>query len=275
MSNLSKQYYPIEEDEMQALIARSKKGDQTATNELLALFQPYLNKYVSLLYYGKYDLKFYDIRRFIRLFVPDPKVGYYLMKNQINAAGRDQINEVVKGLRYMVERYGDYEDVKQTVEMTFLATVDRYEPTLNKEGKLIPFSGFIYSYFFYLLSKHVKSFLIDQLGRKTFPLIDDSDVNEESEPIAPGYKVPVEKSAEDMFAHIEIDEFWVAGDSALWPFNRLEVHERQLLKWRYVDRMKYNDIAAKITEHPNTCREHLSKIREKVKKEVMYEKSQS
>ena len=34
-------------------------------------------------------------------------------------------------------------------------------------------AGFLYSYFFYLLKKNVDIFLIDQLGRKTFPLIDD------------------------------------------------------------------------------------------------------
>lgn len=274
MSELSKQYYPISEDEMQDLIRRSKNNDSKATQELIRLFEPYLNKYVSLLYYGKYDLKFYDIRRFIHLFVPDPKVGFYLMKNRINQAGREQINEVVTGLRYMITRYGDEEDVRQTVEMTFLMSLDRYEPTI-KDDKLIPFSAFIYSYFFYLLSKHVKVFLIDQLGRKTFPLLFEDEITGDGEPISPGYKIPTEKSAEDSYADMDIDEHWVVGETALWPFSSLDVHERQLLKWRYIDKMKYNEIARKIAEHPNTCREHIAKIRLKVRSMVEEDKNLS
>lgn len=579
MSDISKEYYPISEDEMQALIVRSQAGDKRATQELLNLFEPYINKYVSLLYYGKYDLKFYDIRRFIHLFVPDKKVGYYLLRNKINESGREQVLDVINGLRYMTQRYclagetevitsegtyqirdlagknvkvltragrsngswvyanfksygvqplskitlkrnkttkiiyatpehswftqkihgyskvttnalkagdklcsvygnsptnkshkssfgiaagfvfgdgtkpkasnqsalacfygekdkeilqwfppcnrrevaggfelsgiprswkdevnleegisflygwlagylaadgsidskgsacihsaekwrlekardvcyklgiktlgitcfhrnspysGEYSplyklsfpvgalpkdffllenhrnnykdrdkstpdwkiisvepsnrveevycaevpdthsfaladniltgncselDVRQTVEMTFLMTLKRYEPT-EKDGKLIPFSAYIYSYFYYLLSKHVKIYMIDQLGRKTFPLVADEDNGGEDDSVTPGFKVPLEKSAEEVFADMEIDEYWVLGDTALWPFDMLGVHERQLLKWRYVDRMKYNQIAAKIAEHPNTCREHIARIRTKVK----------
>lgn len=264
MADISKEYYPISEDEMQALIVRSQAGDKRATQELLTLFEPYINKYVSLLYYGKYDLKFYDIRRFIHLFVPDKKVGYYLMRNKINEAGREQVLDVINGLRYMTQRYCTELDVRQTVEMTFLMTLKRYEPT-ERDGKLIPFSAYIYSYFYYLLSKHVKLYMIDQLGRKTFPLVSDEDNGGEDDSVTPGFKVPLEKSAEEVFADMEIDEYWVLGDTALWPFDMLGVHERQLLKWRYVDRMKYNEIAAKIAEHPNTCREHIARIRTKVK----------
>ena len=51
-------------------------------------------------------------------------------------------------------------------------------------------AGFLYSYFFYLLKKNVDTFLIDQLGRKTFPLIDDdADTDPESENFQTEYKM--------------------------------------------------------------------------------------
>lgn len=272
MSDISKQYYPISEEDMQVLIKQSKAGDSGSIAELLNMFEPYFNKYISLLYYGKYDLKFYDIRRFIHLFVPSKKVGRLLLRNRLDGKAREEINEVVRGIKYMTNRYCTEEDIRQTTKMTFLMCLDKYEPKLNKDGNLIPFSGFIYSYYFYLLSKQVKVYMIDQHGRKTFPLLLENEMNNDDDSLAPGYKLPTDKSAEDSFADIDIDEHWVIGDTALWPFSSLGVHERQLLKWRYIDKMKYNEIAQKIAEHPNTCREHIAKIRLKVRSMVQEDK---
>jgi DNA-binding CsgD family transcriptional regulator len=44
----------------------------------------------------------------------------------------------------------------------------------------------------------------------------------------------------------------------------LTIQERQLIKWRYVDGKRSSDISLKINEHPNTVREHLKEIREKI-----------
>ena len=49
------------------------------------------------------------------------------------------------------------------------------------------------------------------------------------------------------------------------PFDRLSVQERQLLKWRYIDNERSSEISLKVNEHPNTVREHLSKIRNKIR----------
>lgn len=161
----------------------------------------------------------------------------------------------------MAKRYGTEEDVRQTVNMTFFQCVTRYE----RKGP-IPFSAFLYSYFFYLLKKNVDTFLIDQLGRKTFPLISDDSESDDENETQPGFKAPpFEYSLEQLLATENIDEFWVVGETCYLPFSKLTVQERQLLKWRYVDGRKSSDIAQTITEHPNTVREHLSKIKLKIK----------
>jgi len=69
---------------------------------------------------------------------------------------------------------------------------------------------------------------------------------------------------EDFLSTEEIDEFWVLGETCAEPFVFLNIQERQLLKWRYVDDLRSSEISKKISEHPNTVREHLSKIRNKV-----------
>lgn len=125
--------------------------------------------------------------------------------------------------------------------------------------------GFLYSYFFYLLKKNVDTFLIDQLGRKTFPLLPDDSFDEDDPASKVGFKAdPIEYTFEQMISTDELDEMWVLGEKVIPPFDKLSVQERQLIKWRYVDGKKSSEISQKINEHPNTVREHLSKIRDKI-----------
>ena len=138
----------------------------------------------------------------------------------------------------MAKRYGDEEDIRQTVDMTFFQCIARYQRKDSEKGP-IPFSAFLYSYFFYLLKKNVDTFLIDQLGRKSFPLITDDDYEPEEGETQVGFKAPaVDVDFNNMLAVEQIDEIWVMGDTAAQPFNELSIQERQLLKWRYVDRQK-------------------------------------
>lgn len=266
MSSFKEQYYSLEEEEMQMLIADAKKGLKNSQQELLNVFHNFLTKYVSLLHHGKFNLNDYDIRRFISLFIKDPFVRFALMKNKMNNMQLKHINECMRGIHYMTKRYCDEEDIRQTVHMTFFQCITRYE----RKGP-IPFSGFLYSYFFYLLKKNVDVFLIDQLGRKTFPLLaDDATMDESDDNFVIGFKAdPVEYSLEQLLAAEKIDEFWVLGEKNMVPFDRLSVQERQLLKWRFVDGQRSSEISQKINEHPNTVREHLSKIKNKIKDAII------
>lgn len=266
MSSYKEQYYSLEEEEMQKLIASAKKGSAYDQAELLKVFSNFLTKYITLLYHSKYNLNDYDIRRFVSLFIKDPATRFSLMKNKINGTVLKNVQECMRGIHYMSRRYGDEEDIRQTVYMTFFQCINRYE----RKGP-IPFSGFLYSYFFYLLKKNVDTFLIDQLGRKTFPLLDDEATNDESdENYFVGFKAdPIEFSIEQMLAADKIDEFWILGEKCSSPFDKLSVQERQLLKWRYVDGQRSSELSQKINEHPNTIREHLSKVKEKLRELIV------
>jgi RNA polymerase sigma factor (sigma-70 family) len=270
MTSYKEQYYSLAEDEMQKLIADSKKGSQKAQAELLQVFSNFLTKYISLLYHCKFNLNDYDIRRFISLFIKDPSTRFALMKNKIKGNNLKVVNETMRGIHYMTKRYGDEEDIRQTVYMTFFQCLGRYERKDSAKGP-IPFSGFLYSYFFYLLKKNVDTFLIDQLGRKTFPLLDDEATNDESdEDYVVGFKAdPIEYSMEKLMATDKIDEFWVLGEKVEGPFDKLSIQERQLLKWRYIDGKRSSQISQIVNEHPNTVREHLSKVREKIKQTLL------
>lgn len=217
--------------------------------------------------HGKYSYSDYDIRRFISLFVKDTFVRYALMKNNLNQAGYKHVNECISGILYMVKRYCSEEDVQQTVRLTFFQCIKRYERKDSEKGP-IPFSAFLYSYFLYLLKKNVDTFLIDQLGRKSFPLLTQDDMygDGDSEDNMKGgaYVDTMEYATIDLLFASDVDEFWILGEETNPPFNKLTVQERQLLKWRFIDNKRSSEIAVKITEHPNTVREHLSKIKRKI-----------
>lgn len=264
MAAYKEQYYNLEESEMQDLIAKAKNGNLKAQQELLKVFNNFLTKYVSLLYYSRYNISDYDVRRFIGLFIKDQTTRYALMKNKFNKKALKNVNEVMSGIQYMAKRYGTEEDIRQTVNMTFFQCIKRYERRDSEKGP-IPFSGFLYSYFFYLLKKNVDTFLIDQLGRKTFPLLSDESHGEDDGTQVVGFKAePFEYTLEQIISTDVLDEMWVLGEKVIPPFDELTVQERQLIKWRYVDGKKSSEISQKINEHPNTVREHLTKIREKI-----------
>jgi len=96
MAAYKEQYYTLEEREMQALIAKAKKGNTKAQEELLKVFSNFLTKYVTMLFVGKYSYSDYDIRRFMSLFVKDTYVRFALMKNKLNQAGYKHVNECIR-----------------------------------------------------------------------------------------------------------------------------------------------------------------------------------
>ncbi len=261
MPSYKEQYYTLQEEEIQALISKAKTGSDKYQAEILNVFDNFLKKYVSLIFLGKYNLNDYDIRRFVSLFIKDPSLRFRVMKNQMNGSTARGVQEVMSGIQYMVKRYCSEEDVRQTVDMTFFQCIQRYE----RKGP-IPFSGFLYSYFFYLLKKNVDVFLIDQLGRKTFMLLgDDEELDDDNKGVI-GFKAdPVLISMEQMLSVDEINSYWVLGQNVMPPFDQLSIQERQLLKWKYVDGKKSSEISDKINEHPNTVREHIVKIRGKIR----------
>ena len=258
-------YYNIPEDELQEIIERAKLGSMKDQAELLKVFNNFVLKYTSLLFRSKYDLHDYDIRLFISLFIPDPEVRRRLRRNQINHKTYRSVNDTMRGIHYMINRYCEEDDVKQTVQMTFLHCVNKYK----RKGS-IPFSGFLYSYFYFVLKKNVDTFLIYQLGRKSFPLYTDDGVSSAftDENMSHTTVVPETDSLEDVIMgsiNVDFDEYWVLGETTMFPFDQLTVQQRQLVKWRFIDGLKASQIALKTTEHPNTCRAQIQEIRDEIK----------
>jgi hypothetical protein len=107
-------------------------------------------------------------------------------------------------------------------------------------------------------------------------LYNGSDYNDEDGNSAPIQGVNIDQidyAVTDLIFSDNVDEFWILGEDTQPPFCYLTVQERQLIKWKYVDGKKSSEIAAKITEHPNTVREHISKIKLKIKEILFSERN--
>lgn len=265
-ASVSRKYYTIPEEALQRIITKAKSGNINAQEQLFEVFDNFLKKYVALLYDKRYDLRDYDIRRYIALFATGGH-SKKIQRNQIDPVVYQHINEVMRGLNYMVQRYCTREDVEQTIKLTFTQCVSRYE----RRGE-VPFSGFLYNYFFYRLKKNTEEFLISPIGRKTFGLYTEDGVSSSNNPT---HNVDMGQVNSEVQRQIQIDEkeiytlgadiideFWVSSETASYPFTKLTINQRQLLKWRYIDGLKAPKIAEKTSEHPNTCRAQLHKIRE-------------
>lgn len=264
----SERYYSLSEVELQELIKLAQAGDDAASLRLLEVFENFLSNFYKLLFFGSYSRSSYDMRRFISLYIKDNSLRWNLMKNKLGPKGIKDVNDVVRGIYLMVQRYNTMEDVTQAVNLSFLECIKIYKPKESASGP-IPFSGFIYSYFFFVLKKRVDTFLIDQLGRKTFPLLEEADLNSEED--KPGFMPPPGPGLEAYLNMDEIDENWVAGDNVEGVFAILTPQERQLLKWRYIDGEKSSEIAARIVEHPNTSRERIGRIKAKITEYLLNE----
>ncbi len=106
---------------------------------MLKVFSNFLSKYVALIYYGRYNLADYDIRRFISLFVKNPYVRTSLMRNKLAKKDHKEVSDIMGGIVYMAKRYGAEEDIRQTIDVTFFQCINRYEKKDSAKGP-IPFS---------------------------------------------------------------------------------------------------------------------------------------
>ena len=260
--SITKRYYQLPEEEMQALVKRVQEGDPEATEQILKIFENFFMKYVSLLYYGRYDLRDYDLRQFIKLWLYQKKYIKYLNVKNMHPNTMSDIKQSINKIVFMVKRYNDIEDVIHTCQMALLSSIKRYE----RRGE-VPFSAFLYNYYFYALKKEVQVFLIDQLGRKTFPLIDSP--SESGVDNTDRLRFAMETPTVDLDAETEslsssggIDARWVEGMTTEFPFSELDEDQRQLLKWRFIDGLTLAEISQRRLQKTTDVKRELAEITE-------------
>lgn len=262
--------YNLSNAEMVELVKQFQAGSDSAGMKMLEVFENFLANFVKLLYYGTYDRSNYELKRFIGFYIPNGQLRYKFMKNQLSPPEAKAVNDVVRGLNVMVTRFCELEDVEQALKLALLSCLKIYEPRPSSQGGSVPVTNYISNYSLYIFKKVTDTQLISQLGRKTFPLIDESTTDENE--VQAGFLPPIGPDLESYLDKEEFNEAWVYGTTAKGVFATLTQAERQLIKWRYIDGERASEIAHKLLEHPNTTRERLLRLKETIKEYLLNER---
>lgn len=161
MKQQDKSYKYTEQDyiKVHELAYSYKGGNKEAGEELLNLFSAFLNRYVSLLHYGYFDLKHSSIRNFIKLFVDNATKRSAISSYKYNkGAGTSASQETVD----MIKSYFSClskEDIKQEISNIFLDMSIRYKDTKPS------FQNHIDKNFHFYVFRHFEKHTKDPLSR--------------------------------------------------------------------------------------------------------------
>lgn len=136
-----------------------KDGDKEAGEELINLFSALLNRYVSLLHYGYYDLKHSSIKNFIKLFVKSPTkrstIGSYKYNNGSGIKASQETVDTIKSYFSNLSK----EDIKQEIYNIFLVMTKKYKDTKPS------FQNHINKNFHFYVFRHFEKHTKDPLSR--------------------------------------------------------------------------------------------------------------
>jgi RNA polymerase sigma factor (sigma-70 family) len=221
-------------EEISALVAAANSGDDRAVLDLLDRFSKYLDRWEALLLRRQFNLDHLDIRSFICLYIRSPIARKKLKSRQYSGAALSEAWRVVNELNYLTTTLMDEEDLHQMVSMTFIHCLRHYKP-MEKEGVTIPFFRYFYYRFRLELKTELTKLTMDPVFSYGYELMNDEDKWQD---------LSVAEESEDLGLFDEdFSAFWVEGTEANFPFDRLQPHERQVLKWHYRDGLRRKDIA--------------------------------
>lgn len=122
-----KKYTHQDYERVHKLAYEYKDGNTEAGDKLLDSFSSFLNRYVSLLFYGYFDLKHSSTRNFIKLFVVNKKrrsaIGSFMYNEP---AGVTIALETVEKIKSLFSSYSK-EDIQQEISYVFLTMAKNYK----------------------------------------------------------------------------------------------------------------------------------------------------
>lgn len=237
-------------DHIDGLVASYQGGNQSAAEELIEIFQNYLDKFAAILIDGHADLRNRDTRNFIILFISDPNIRKNLKRARYNRVSRSSAYDVVSLLQKTCSAY-EPDDISQELILILLSLANRYA----KKGKKHNFCGYLYNVFRYDLYRRVLAMtrdpavfsLLDNIPYNDINYVNmDSDFTDQDELYI---DVPFIDEEGD-----SLDHNWVHGYTCNDAFDVLSKLERYILKLSYEDEMTDIDIGKKLSMHRHTIR---------------------
>lgn len=198
------------------LVYEYKDGSEEAGLELLNSFSVFLNKYVSLLHFGYFDLERSSIRNFIKLFVDNPVKRSAITSYKHNqGAGQCTAQDVVDKIKTYFSCLSK-EDIQQDVSSIFLLMASKYKDTKPS------FQNHIEKNFHFYAFRHFEKLTRDPLSRGDC-VKDEKRVSARNQDKAIGLPlklsvleqvndVQMEKDFEDLELKISVDQSMLNSD---------------------------------------------------------------
>lgn len=280
MEQQSKIYKYTEQDyiKVHELAYSYKEGNKEACEELLNLFSAFLNRYVSLLHYGYFDLKHTSIRNFIKLFVDNSTKRSAISSYKYNkSAGLKASQDTVDMIKSYFSSLSK-EDIKQEISNIFLDMSMKYKDTKPS------FQNHIDKNFHFYVFRHFEKHTKNPLSRGGCDIYLSHNIRDhvfETDMINKELEISIEQSInnsimptlktssktisilEDSFLDIN----WINGITCSEVFETLTPFERKILVMWYIDKKTDSQIA----EEFGLCRGTINSKRAKAKDKLEVE----
>lgn len=231
------QYEPTEEQkqsyrQVEEWIVQYQGGDKSISEILINNFEGYLVRYYQILCHGNIDDRDYRSREFIACFIGSPRRRSTLFAP--TAIAKTDLDSTSKLLKTQLSSY-DTEEIWNTIVMSFLELAMNHEANLDAPC----FHNYVVKMYHNVLAKNVQDMAKDPLVySSSVRFVDNLQIGED------GSEIWITENVPD--THEEIEEIneidWIFGQQKLGIFQYLSSLERQVIIWRYVDKINLKAI---------------------------------
>ena len=214
-----------------------------ASDKLVELFMPYLTKFSRIIIEGRVDLESISTRTFIGMFLKSPSRKYINMPKKSFTS----VVYITDAVRYMKEKFAqryEREEINNILVVCLLTIAKRYKQIdINKPM----FHTYLIRSFPYDLYNLLIKSISDTTDRVEDPLIYDRvydnylETSKYDEYNLSTYNPNLNKLRKNYTNECIIDDDWVLGIN-VDIFDFCSVFERQLLKYKYIDKINDDDL---------------------------------
>jgi RNA polymerase sigma factor (sigma-70 family) len=289
----NKQYevdYSKDYQRVHDLVYEYKNGSMDAADKLLESFAKFLSNYAVLIKYGKYNLNYYSVRSFIKLFVENPKDRKLLNSHFYNQyAGKNVVFSTINTIMNIFHESSS-EDIKQDLKIIFFNMCQKYKDVRPS------FHTYIDKNFHYYAYRYWEKTIRDPIGRgssvsistpiKSIKFVEDTnltfadiledvqskvendytlnkitvyyDIKTSSVPVAYG------EENHDTYNNTFLNTNWINGITCSTAFKILTPLERKIIKLWYIDNLTDKEIGDKF----GICRGSINKRRNIAKTKI-------
>lgn len=221
------------------IVIRYQTGDHTAAQELLESFGPFVHKYVNLLN-GNINVHDKDTRKFIALFIDDQEIRRKLRYPRLSKTTKLETEKVARQLNIIYQSI-PREDITQELSMYILILAKRFKKQSPKKY----FCGYLYNAYRYDVFRYVQRCMKEPLVYRAGINVDYNDY---------AYRDELEAMAASQLEPglLDLDTGWITGLTCGPEFEKLSDLQRLIMVEYYVNGLKTNDIAEKLSMHRNT-----------------------